>query len=69
MSFERDVVRIQKKAGWSDLTLLGLFMDYFWTTKRGKTVGADVVKHLTAIKNRCPAPKKAVEGDSNERGR
>ena len=66
-SFEEQVVRMQKEVGWSDRTLLSLFLDYFWTTKKGKTVEANVLKHLGAKRDEALASKKSIKAGSIRR--
>lgn len=51
MTFEDRIRRIQQEAGWSDHTLLGTILDYFWNTEKGKEAASDMEQYLKAIKD------------------
>jgi len=46
MSFEKDVRRIQRQAGWSEHTLLGLIIDFFWNHKGGQRAQNSLLTYL-----------------------
>jgi hypothetical protein len=64
-SFEAHVKLIQREAGWSDHTLLGILLDWFWTTKRGNTVAMSVLRHLSGKRDDSLASQKVIEGEAN----
>jgi hypothetical protein len=43
---EEQIRRIQKQAGWSDATLLGILLDFFWNTQMGEVASDDLEVYL-----------------------